>query len=98
VEVVRQVRALARRLGDEKREVERLLGCVAAAAAANAQSRAAAKGLTAALPTMERVLRRALLEVEEVWVELDDSFSTRGLARAIKAALGRAKRSRGRAA
>jgi hypothetical protein len=97
VEVVRQVRALARRLGEEKREVERLLQWVAVTAAEQAQS-PPAQGLTAALPTMERVLRRALLEVEEVWVELDDSFSTRGLARAIKTALGAAKRSRERVA
>ena len=94
---MRQVRALARRLGEEKQEVERLLEWVRAMAA-QARGAAPAKGLAAALPHMEQVLRRALLEVEEAWVELDDSFSTRGLARTIKKALRPARRARKRAA
>jgi hypothetical protein len=90
-EVVREVRQVSRRIGKDCREVERLLKRVRVLRTACAERPGRRRALEAALPHMEETLQRALLPIEEGWVDLDTSFSGRDLSEEVASARERSR-------
>lgn len=85
---MRQVRAEIERLGARQRELQELHAATLALLARASGRVRPPGGIAAALPHMERALRRALLAVDEAWNDLEASFSAPDLAQAIREALG----------
>ena len=85
-ELVRRGRALARELGPSYRRLKRLWSEVKVSLEQGRPAGVSEPSRASVAPILEPVLCRAVLNVEEAWVELSDSLSPRQLRRSVRRA------------